>query len=127
MHGLMSYRRFGKARSLRRDRTACMCGSCVMTELGSSVFRSSYSDLSVTGLDFQCHKFEVNQHPSAEVIHVLLKSGQSASREEAVEEMKDYRSMLKHWCRSTWMPECGPNIFYDRLKPRSNHKLPECP
>ncbi|KAF3567914.1 hypothetical protein DY000_02016956 [Brassica cretica] len=31
-----------------------MCGSNVMTELGSSVFRSSYSDLSVTGLeDFQ--------------------------------------------------------------------------
>ncbi|KAF3485265.1 hypothetical protein F2Q69_00053441 [Brassica cretica] len=35
MHGLMSYRRFGRARSLRSDRTACMCGSCVMTELGS--------------------------------------------------------------------------------------------
>ncbi|KAF2533502.1 hypothetical protein F2Q70_00029580 [Brassica cretica] len=89
MHGLMSYRRFGRARSLRSDRaewmlsryvatelwfelgryvvtelwlelaterngrsTACMCGSCVMTELGSSVFRSSYSDLSVTGLEF---------------------------------------------------------------------------
>ncbi|KAF3545076.1 hypothetical protein DY000_02008298 [Brassica cretica] len=62
MHGLMSYRRFGRARSLRSDRalararslcsdrTACMCGSCVMTELDSSVFRSSYSDLSVTGL-----------------------------------------------------------------------------
>ncbi|KAG2288487.1 hypothetical protein Bca52824_048091 [Brassica carinata] len=27
-----------------------MCGSSVMTELGSSVFRSLYSDLSVTGL-----------------------------------------------------------------------------
>ncbi|KAG2247269.1 hypothetical protein Bca52824_086897 [Brassica carinata] len=27
-----------------------MCGSSVITELGSSVFRSSYSDLSVTGL-----------------------------------------------------------------------------
>ncbi|KAF2610205.1 hypothetical protein F2Q70_00012954 [Brassica cretica] len=40
-----------RARSLRRDRTACMCGSCTMTELGSSVFRSSYSDLSVTGLE----------------------------------------------------------------------------
>ncbi|KAF3558593.1 hypothetical protein F2Q69_00012089 [Brassica cretica] len=34
--------------SLRSDRTACMSGSSVMTELGSSVFRSSYSDLSVT-------------------------------------------------------------------------------
>ncbi|KAF3554564.1 hypothetical protein F2Q69_00013601 [Brassica cretica] len=38
------------ARSLRSDRTVCMCGSSVMTELGLSVFRSSYSDLSVTGL-----------------------------------------------------------------------------
>ncbi|KAG2293661.1 hypothetical protein Bca52824_040330 [Brassica carinata] len=38
------------ARSLRSDQTACICGSSVMTELGSSVFRSSYSDLSVTGL-----------------------------------------------------------------------------
>ncbi|KAF2541243.1 hypothetical protein F2Q68_00030895 [Brassica cretica] len=41
---------------------------------------------------FQCHRFDVNQHPIAEVMLILLKSGQSASREEAVEEMKDYRS-----------------------------------
>ncbi|KAF2606658.1 hypothetical protein F2Q68_00043999 [Brassica cretica] len=40
---------------------------------------------------------EVNQHPVAEVMHVLLKSGQSASREEAVEEMKECRSMKQHW------------------------------
>ncbi|KAF3506811.1 hypothetical protein F2Q69_00007579 [Brassica cretica] len=26
-------------------------------------------------LDFQCHRLEVNQHPIAEVIPVLLKSG----------------------------------------------------
>ncbi|KAF2543647.1 hypothetical protein F2Q68_00031067 [Brassica cretica] len=31
---------------------------------------------------------------------VLLKSGQSAAREEVVEEMKDTRSMKQHWCRS---------------------------
>ena len=37
-------------------------------------------------LAFQCHWFEVNQHPVAEVIHILLKSGQSASREEVVEK-----------------------------------------
>ncbi|KAF3605076.1 hypothetical protein DY000_02046484 [Brassica cretica] len=39
-----------------------MCGSSVMTELGSSVFRSSYSDLSVTGLDILvfCGDLEVN-------------------------------------------------------------------
>ncbi|KAF3521173.1 hypothetical protein DY000_02058738 [Brassica cretica] len=56
---------------------------------------------------------------------VLLKSGQSASREEAVEEMKDCRSMVHPWCRSMVMPEYWPSIFDDRLKPRSNHKLPE--
>ena len=58
---------------------------------------------------------------------VLLKSGLSASREEAVEEIKDFRSMKKHWYRSKVMPEYGLRIFYDRLKPRSNHKLPEYP
>ena len=57
MHGLMLYRRFRRARSLRSDRaerryvaTELVCGTSVMTELGSSVFQSSYSDLSVTGL-----------------------------------------------------------------------------
>ncbi|KAF2582062.1 hypothetical protein F2Q68_00004696 [Brassica cretica] len=65
-------------------------------------------------LDFQCLWFEVNQHPVADVMPVLLKSGQSASREEAVEEMKDCRSMKQQWCRSTVMPEYGLSIFYDR-------------
>ncbi|KAF2602570.1 hypothetical protein F2Q70_00026448 [Brassica cretica] len=50
---------------------------------------------------FQRHRSEVNQHPIAEVMLVLLKSGQSASREEAVEEMKDCRSMKQHRRRST--------------------------
>ncbi|KAF2561541.1 hypothetical protein F2Q70_00015462 [Brassica cretica] len=46
---------------------------------------------------------------------VLLKGGQCASREEAVEEMKDCRSTV-HLChRSTVMPEYGLSIFYDRL------------
>ncbi|KAF3535714.1 hypothetical protein F2Q69_00022854 [Brassica cretica] len=72
-------------------------------------------------------RFEVHQHPVAEYMPVLLKSGQSASREEAVEEMKDCRSMKQHWCRSKVMREYGLSIFDDRLKPRSNHKLPECP
>ncbi|KAF3572831.1 hypothetical protein F2Q69_00058845 [Brassica cretica] len=76
-------------------------------------------------LTFQCCRFEVNQHTVAEVMPILLKSGQSASREEAVEEMKDCRSMKQYWCRSTVMPEYGLSIFYDRLKPRSNHELPE--
>ncbi|KAF3532985.1 hypothetical protein DY000_02038635 [Brassica cretica] len=55
-------------------------------------------------LDFQRHRFEINQHPVANVMPVLLKSGQSASREEVVEEMKDSRSILHHWCRSTVIP-----------------------
>ncbi|KAF2553353.1 hypothetical protein F2Q68_00033734 [Brassica cretica] len=42
-------------------------------------------------LAFQCRRFEVNQHHVADVMLVLLKSVQSASREEAVEEMKDCR------------------------------------
>ncbi|CAN6840136.1 unnamed protein product [Brassica oleracea var. botrytis] len=58
---------------------------------------------------------------------VLLKSSQSASREEAVEEMKDCRSITQHWCRSTVMPERGPSIFQDRLKPKSHTKLPKYP
>ncbi|KAF2577642.1 hypothetical protein F2Q68_00004644 [Brassica cretica] len=39
------------------------------------------------------HGAVIPDHPVAEVMHVLLKSGQSALREEAVEEMKDCRSM----------------------------------
>nr|VDD50065.1 unnamed protein product [Brassica oleracea] len=72
------------------------------------------TDAYIFELAFQCHWFEVNQHPVAEVIPMLLKNGQSASREEAVEEMKDCRSMTQHWCRSTVMPEYGLSIFYDR-------------
>ncbi|KAF3577176.1 hypothetical protein DY000_02032835 [Brassica cretica] len=47
-------------------------------------------------LAFQCHRFGVNQHPVAEVMPVLMKNGQSASQEEAVEEMKDCRSITQH-------------------------------
>ncbi|KAF3578962.1 hypothetical protein DY000_02030868 [Brassica cretica] len=51
---------------------------------------------------FECRAAQTSQmsryglRPSHDVIPVLLKSGQSASREEAVEEMKDCRSMLQH-------------------------------
>ena len=45
-------------------------------------------------LDFQCHRVEVNQNPVVEVIPVLLKRGQSASREEAVEMIKANQSIL---------------------------------
>ncbi|KAF2546548.1 hypothetical protein F2Q70_00022606 [Brassica cretica] len=44
-------------------------------------------------LAFQCHRFEVNQHPVAEVMPVLLKYGQSASREKTVEKRNVCRSM----------------------------------
>ncbi|KAF2608250.1 hypothetical protein F2Q68_00043086 [Brassica cretica] len=44
-------------------------------------------------LAFQCYRFEVNQHLIADVMPVLLMSGQSTLREEAFEEMKDCRSM----------------------------------
>ncbi|KAF3599604.1 hypothetical protein F2Q69_00037838 [Brassica cretica] len=40
-----------RAWSLRIDRAVCMCGNCVVTELGLSMFRSSHSNLSVAGLD----------------------------------------------------------------------------
>ncbi|KAF2564298.1 hypothetical protein F2Q70_00017621 [Brassica cretica] len=46
--------------------------------------------------------FEVNQHPVTDVMPVLLKRGQSASREEAVEEMKDYQSMKQHWSTTSY-------------------------
>ena len=75
---------------------------------------SSFVQRYIFELAFQCHRFEVNRHPVAAVMPVLPKSGHSASREEAVEEMKDSRSMLQHWCRSTVMPEYGLSIFYDR-------------
>ncbi|KAF3595201.1 hypothetical protein DY000_02022066 [Brassica cretica] len=55
----------------------------------SSYFDTRYS----FELAFQCHRFEVNKHPITEVIPVLLTSGQSASREEAVENIKECRSM----------------------------------
>ena len=78
-------------------------------------------------LDFQRHPFEVNPHPVAEVMPVLLKGGQSASREEAVEEMKDCRSILHHWCWSKVIPENRKSLFRDQFRPRSHHILPIYP
>ncbi|KAF3541686.1 hypothetical protein F2Q69_00021940 [Brassica cretica] len=74
----------------------------------------SFDTRSSIELDFQYHRFEVNQHHVANVMPVLLKSSQYASQEEAVYEMKDCRSMLQHWCRSTVIPEYELSIFYDR-------------
>ena len=68
-------------------------------------------------LAFQYHRFEVNQHSVAEVMPVLLKSGQSASREEAAEKRKPCRSMQLSARRSMEIPDRGPCIFYDCVKP----------
>ncbi|KAG5375436.1 hypothetical protein IGI04_040032, partial [Brassica rapa subsp. trilocularis] len=84
-----------------------------------------YGDLKL----FEVHNYtdasDVNQQPIAEVMPVLLKSGQSASRDEAVEEMKDCRSMVHPCHRSTVMPEHGLSIIYEQLKPISHTKLPK--
>ncbi|KAF2573644.1 hypothetical protein F2Q70_00003978 [Brassica cretica] len=109
---LVSFGAFFSAELHRRVRCLAMDGE--------PIFYTRYS----FELDFQCHRFEVNQHPIADVIPVLLKSGQSASLEEVVEEIKDCRSMVHPCHRSTVIPERGPSIFQDRLKPRSNTKLP---
>ena len=108
------FRAFWGVELYRRVRCLAMDGDLPTVRLSSS-----YYTRYIFKLAFQFHRFEVNQHPVAEVMPVLLKSGQSASREEAVEEMKDCRSMLQHWCRSTVMPEYGLSIFYDRWSPEA--------
>ncbi|KAF2554873.1 hypothetical protein F2Q68_00015405 [Brassica cretica] len=57
---------------------------------------------------------------------VLLKNSQSALREKAAEKRKPRRSMQHSARRSMEIPDRGPCIFYDCVKPRS-HKLPKCP
>ncbi|KAF3573560.1 hypothetical protein F2Q69_00059212 [Brassica cretica] len=83
----------------RRVRCLAMVGD-LLTVILSPLFDTRY----ISELSFQCHRFEVNQHPVPDVILVLLKSDQSASREKVVKEMKECRSMKQHWCRSTVMP-----------------------
>ena len=105
-----------------RVRCLAMDGELPTVRLSPSFYRRLMFEL-----DFLCRRFKVNQHSVANVIPVLLKCGQSASREDAVEEMKGCRSTVHPWCRSTMTPEYGPSIFYDRLNPISNQKLPEYP
>ncbi|KAF3496718.1 hypothetical protein DY000_02054289 [Brassica cretica] len=76
----------------RRVRCLAMDG-----DLPTDILSPSFDIRYIFELDFQCHRFEVNQHHVAEVMPGLLKSCQSASREEAVEGMKDCRS-TKHPC-----------------------------
>ena len=78
-------------------------------------------------LALQCHRFEVHLVVRSKVTLVLLKSGTSASREEAVEDMKKCRSTLRPWCCSTLMPKDETSLFDDWLKPRNHHTLQECP
>uniref|UniRef100_A0A0D3CQ49 Retrotransposon gag domain-containing protein n=1 Tax=Brassica oleracea var. oleracea TaxID=109376 RepID=A0A0D3CQ49_BRAOL len=78
----------------RRVRCLAMDGD-LPTVILSPCFDTRYK----FALAFQCHQSEVNQYPVADFMPVLLKSSQSATREEAVEEMNDCRSMKKHWCR----------------------------
>ena len=119
---LESFGAFGGAELHRRVRCLAIYGDLPTVRLSPYCYtRQSFE------LAFQCHRFEVNQHPVAEVMPVLLKSGQSASREEAAEKRKPHRSMQHSARRSMEIPDRGPCIFYDCVKPRSNHKLPECP
>ena len=96
-------------------------------DLSTVRLRSSFDTSYIFELAFQCHQVEVNQHLVAEVMPGLLKSGQSASREEVVEEMKDCRSMKHHWYRSTVIPENRPSLFRDQFRPRNHHILPIYP
>ncbi|KAF2546327.1 hypothetical protein F2Q70_00021720 [Brassica cretica] len=72
-------------------------------------------------LAFQCHRSEVNQHPVAEVMPVLLRSGQYALREEAAEKRKPRRSMQHSARRSMEIPDRRPwttrNLIYVISKP----------
>ena len=59
----------------------------VMDGYLSTVRLSPYFDTRyIFALAFQCNRVEVSQHPISEVMLVLLKSGTSSSREEAVED-----------------------------------------
>ena len=100
------------------------CSTAQTRHMFSYEWRHSHG---VIKLALQYHRFEVNQHHVAEVVHVLLKSDQFASREEAVEEMKECRSTTQPWCQSMVMLEFRPSLFHDRLKPRSYLKLPYYP
>uniref|UniRef100_A0A0D3D4E4 Uncharacterized protein n=1 Tax=Brassica oleracea var. oleracea TaxID=109376 RepID=A0A0D3D4E4_BRAOL len=88
------------------------------------ILSPSFDTRYIFELDFQCHQFEVNQHHVAEVMPALLKSGQSTSREEAVEEMKDCRSMKHHWYRSIVIPENSPSLFRDQFRPKIEFPIP---
>ncbi|KAF3530372.1 hypothetical protein DY000_02040988 [Brassica cretica] len=72
----------------RRVRCLAMDG-----DLSTVILSSSFDTRYIFVLAFQYRRFKVNQHPVSEVMPVLLKSGHSASREEAVEKRNICRSM----------------------------------
>ncbi|KAF3564160.1 hypothetical protein DY000_02013953 [Brassica cretica] len=90
---LESFGAFEGAELHRRVRCLPMDGD-LPTVILSSYLDTRYSFV----LAFQCHRSQVNQHPVAEVIPVLLKRCQSASREEAAENRKPRRS-IQHSAR----------------------------
>ncbi|WZY99818.1 hypothetical protein YC2023_072147 [Brassica napus] len=118
---LESFGSFGGAELHRRVRYLAMDGDLSTVRLGPYFDTRCRFELA-----FQCHRSQVNQHPVAEGMPFLQKSGQSASREEAAEKRKPRRSMQHSARRSMEIPDRGPCIFYCCVKPRS-HKLPKCP
>ena len=106
---LESFGAFGSAELHRRIRSLAMDGNLPTVRL------SPYVDTRYSReLAFQCHRSQVIQHLVAEVMPVLLKSGQSASREKAAEKRKPRRSMQHSARRSMEIPDRGPCIFYDQ-------------
>ena len=93
-------------------------------DLSTMRLRSFFDTRYSFELALQWNQFEVNKNPMSEALPVFLESGTCASREEAVEEMKESRSMVRPWCRSTVITEHGTSLFHDRINPRSHHKLP---
>ncbi|KAF3507731.1 hypothetical protein F2Q69_00007641 [Brassica cretica] len=53
--------------------------------LSSVRLSSSFDTRYISELSFQCHRFEVNPTVRSEVMHVLLRSGQSVLQERAVD------------------------------------------
>ncbi|KAG5384262.1 hypothetical protein IGI04_035732 [Brassica rapa subsp. trilocularis] len=66
----------------------------------------------------------VNQHPIAEVMPVLLKSGQSASREKAAEKRKPRRSMQHYARRSMEIQDHPPVRFRVQIASSVSHSPP---
>ena len=60
----------------------------------------------------------------SKIMHVLLKSGMSDSREEVVEEEVSIDTNTS--CQTTLMQEDGPSLFQYRRGPKSHHKLQNC-